>query len=72
METFYIEFKYLCQDKLLKEELITKVLGKYSPKNLKNVVEASHGISGAVIKQACQAAIRTAILNGKNIVKLMN
>ncbi|WP_151723433.1 AAA family ATPase [Acinetobacter junii] len=56
-------------DKLLREELITKFLGKYSPKNLKNVVEASHGISGAVIKQACQAAIRTAILNGKNIVE---
>lgn len=55
-------------DKALREVLISQFLGKFTPKNIKSIVEASHGMSGAVIKQACQGAIRNAILNNKNIV----
>ncbi|MGN8009445.1 AAA family ATPase [Acinetobacter sp. 22301] len=57
-------------DKFLREELIQRFLGKFLPKNIKNVVEASHGMSGAVIKQACQSAIRNAILNDKNTIEI--
>ena len=57
-------------DKSLRELLIKQFLGKYAPKNIKSVIEASYGMSGAVIKQACQSAIRSAILANKDIVEI--
>lgn len=57
-------------DSTLRELLIKQFLGAYSPKKVKNAVEASHGMSGAVIKQACQSAIRTVILENKETVDL--
>ncbi|MFV5467165.1 AAA family ATPase [Acinetobacter towneri] len=55
-------------DKSLRESLIQQFLGRFCPKNIKAIVEASQGMSGAVIKQACQSAIRTTILNEKVII----
>ncbi|MFV5492799.1 MULTISPECIES: ATP-binding protein [Acinetobacter] len=55
-------------DKGLRELLLKQFLGKYVSSNLKSIVEVSHGVNGAVIKQACQAAIRNAILNDKKVI----
>lgn len=57
-------------DRALRELLINKFLGRFTPKNIRNIVEASHGMSGAVIKQACQGAIRNAILADKEVIDL--
>lgn len=55
-------------DSELRELLIKQFLGNYSPKNIKPIIDASCGMSGAVIKQACQSGIRSAVLNNSKFV----
>ncbi|ENU29092.1 MULTISPECIES: AAA family ATPase [unclassified Acinetobacter] len=52
----------------IREALLKQFLGKYEPTNLKSIVDASKNMNGAIIKQACQATIRNAILNDKKTV----
>lgn len=47
----------------IREKLLRQFLGSYCPKNLKNYISATDGMSGALIKQACESIIRHAILN---------
>ena len=48
-----------------REKLIHQFLGRYTPKSIKNIVLASEGMSGALIRQACEAMIRATILGGR-------
>lgn len=46
----------------LREKLLRQFLKSYCPKNIKNITAATEGMSGALIKQACEAMIRITIL----------
>ncbi len=48
-----------------REKLLQQFLNTYTPKNLKNLTSATEGMSGALIRQACESMIRQAILSNK-------
>lgn len=48
----------------IRGQLIERFLGKFCPSNTKVLVDATEGLSGAVIEQACKSEIRSAIING--------
>lgn len=52
----------------LREKLISQFLGNYKPNYTKNIIQASEGLSGALIKQVCQGAVRAAIINDKDSI----
>lgn len=49
----------------LREKLLQQFLKSYTPKSLKNLTSATDGMSGAFIRQACEATIRLTILSGE-------
>jgi len=49
-----------------REKLIHQFLGSYTPKSIKSFVLSTEGMSGALIKQACEAIIRLTILEGRD------
>lgn len=52
----------------IRTRLILQFLRSYSPKSIKSVVKATEGLSGAAIKQACEASIRSAVIAGEEVV----
>lgn len=59
-------FDYRIEMKLptseVREQLINHFLQGYTFKNVKHLVSITEGLSGAIIQQACEAAIRSAVL----------
>lgn len=51
-----------------REKLIKQFLGTYGSANLKNIASATEGMSGALIKQACEASIRSTVIEGQGEV----
>lgn len=52
-----------------REKLIKNFLKGFAPKNIKQIVSSTETMSGALIKQACESAIRYAILNGNDEIE---
>jgi hypothetical protein len=52
----------------LREKLLGAFLGSYAPKNIKKLVEMTDGMSGALIKQACNRVIRCAVLENAGTI----
>ena len=51
-----------------REKLIKQFLGAFGSANLKSITTATDGMSGALIKQACEASVRAAIIEGQGEV----
>ena len=47
----------------MRRNLLQQYLNGYAPKNLKQLVLATDGMSGATIKQACEAILRMMIID---------
>lgn len=52
----------------IRQQLVAQFLGNYAPKSTRSIVRATDGLSGAVMQQACEAAIRSAILEEKKAI----
>lgn len=52
----------------LREKLFHQYLKEYSPKNTKHLAAVAEGMSGALIRQACEATIRSAIISNEDEV----
>lgn len=50
-------------NEVLREKLLEMFLGEFAPKNIKKIVEMTDGMNGALIKQACNRVIRSAVLD---------
>lgn len=65
-------FDYRIQMKLpnenVREKLIERFLQGYEYKNIKNLVAITEGFNGAIIRQVCEAAVRTSVLAQSNII----
>jgi len=65
-------FDYRVQIKLptasIREQLIEYFFRDYECKSIKNIVAITDGFSGAIIRQVCEAAIRTAVLSKVNVI----
>ncbi|OFE11666.1 DNA-binding protein [Pseudohongiella acticola] len=51
-----------------REKLIKQSLGHFCSSNVKAITTATDGMSGALIKQACEASVRAALIAGKEAV----
>ena len=52
--------------KVIRESLLKQYLSKYKLDNIKPLIQATEGMSGALIQQACHSAVRTAVLEKSN------
>ena len=52
----------------VRERLVRQYLGEFCPKSVQSIVRLTDGISGAVIRQICEASIRAAVVVGDSHV----
>lgn len=52
----------------VRERLVRQYLGDFCPKSVQSIVRLTDGISGAVIRQICEASIRAAVVVGDSHV----
>ncbi|MBN3174283.1 AAA family ATPase [Pectobacterium brasiliense] len=67
---FAYRLKITLPNKELRCSLIEQFLGGFCPKSIKRIVDATEGMSGAMIQQACKTAIRNAILSGQEHIDI--
>ncbi|EPY5152380.1 TPA: AAA family ATPase [Klebsiella quasipneumoniae subsp. similipneumoniae] len=65
---FAYRLKITLPNKELRLKLVKQFLGDFCPKNVKKIVDATEGMSGATIKESCLTAIRSAILSGHDFI----